>query len=234
MTQRFGNPLQQDDSDDAAICVTLSLPLDLATVIRQRAQQLGQPPAQVMIEALRQQLGVSQPTSSAASTVTLSSQTLSSEEVQAIAARLAALETLVPKVEQLEATVAALVSQSHDRNQPQWAIAAGEHTEPEPASSPSARSTLLPAAGASLEQCPQCNHRLGPPLKASGRQVCSKCGWTNKPRRATIEVKPVNLSADELQQLLSQATEESLENMKLSNKQDAKLLRGQQFPFFGR
>jgi ribosomal protein S27AE len=36
------------------------------------------------------------------------------------------------------------------------------------------------------ENCPQCGSKLNPPLK-SGRQICSNCGWTNKPKQA-IEV----------------------------------------------
>ena len=31
------------------------------------------------------------------------------------------------------------------------------------------------------QTCPKCSNQLNPPL-ASGRRVCSKCGWTNQPR----------------------------------------------------
>ncbi|MBW4537069.1 MAG: type IV pilin-like G/H family protein [Pleurocapsa minor HA4230-MV1] len=34
----------------------------------------------------------------------------------------------------------------------------------------------------SPENCPQCGKKLAPPFKSSGRQVCSGCGWTNKPK----------------------------------------------------
>ncbi|MEN9869367.1 MAG: hypothetical protein RLZZ171_350, partial [Cyanobacteriota bacterium] len=30
------------------------------------------------------------------------------------------------------------------------------------------------------ENCPQCEKKLAPPFKSSGRQVCSGCGWTNQ------------------------------------------------------
>lgn len=33
-----------------------------------------------------------------------------------------------------------------------------------------------------LENCPKCSHELGAPLKSSGRQVCMKCGWSDKPK----------------------------------------------------
>jgi hypothetical protein len=33
-----------------------------------------------------------------------------------------------------------------------------------------------------LETCAQCGGNLAPPLKSSGRQVCSYCGWTDKKR----------------------------------------------------
>lgn len=46
----------------------------------------------------------------------------------------------------------------------------------------------------SPENCPQCGKKLAPPFKSSGRQVCSGCGWTNKPKVAKSEAvsKPIN------------------------------------------
>jgi hypothetical protein len=31
-----------------------------------------------------------------------------------------------------------------------------------------------------MENCPKCNAKLAPPLKSSGRQICSACGWAEK------------------------------------------------------
>jgi uncharacterized membrane protein len=33
-----------------------------------------------------------------------------------------------------------------------------------------------------VENCPQCSSKLSPPLKSSGHQICSSCGWTDKKR----------------------------------------------------
>jgi hypothetical protein len=35
----------------------------------------------------------------------------------------------------------------------------------------------------SLDSCPQCNKKLPPPFKSSGRQVCIGCGWTDIPNK---------------------------------------------------
>lgn len=40
------------------------------------------------------------------------------------------------------------------------------------------------------ENCPKCEKKLPAPFKSSGRQVCSGCGWTNKPTNS----KQVNTS----------------------------------------
>lgn len=67
-----------------------------------------------------------------------------------------------------------------------------------------------------LEICPQCNRKLGAPLKSSGRQVCMKCGWSDRPRQVsqpTTEKAP-ELSFVDIQKLLGKAAEESKENMK--------------------
>ena len=83
-----------------------------------------------------------------------------------------------------------------------------------PASIPS---TLTePAAEPYLEVCPKCNHRLNPPFKATGRQVCVKCNWSDQPRN--LLQKGEAIGTVDLKQLLEQATVESLDNMKPRNK----------------
>lgn len=46
-----------------------------------------------------------------------------------------------------------------------------------------------------LEDCPQCNSKL-PPRLATGRVVCSKCGWTNQPKnnsnQGLAQGRPIN------------------------------------------
>jgi len=89
-----------------------------------------------------------------------------------------------------------------------------------------------------LEQCPKCNYRLGLPLKSSGRQVCAKCGWTDKPRQkfadqpvgtppATAKpatAKPAtSMSPHDIQKILEQAAAQALNNMKPKGKQDPNL-----------
>jgi ribosomal protein S27AE len=79
------------------------------------------------------------------------------------------------------------------------------------------------------EICPKCSNRLGPPLKSSGRQICIKCGWTDKPKSSLSlqqdEALPRAASASaslpdyELKKLLDQAASESLNNMKPKRKQ---------------
>jgi DNA-binding helix-hairpin-helix protein with protein kinase domain len=46
-----------------------------------------------------------------------------------------------------------------------------------------------------LKNCPQCETELHPPLKSSGRQVCTSCGWSNIKRdsEADSEPQPENL-----------------------------------------
>ncbi|NJO51551.1 MAG: hypothetical protein HC840_21365 [Leptolyngbyaceae cyanobacterium RM2_2_4] len=78
------------------------------------------------------------------------------------------------------------------------------------------------------ETCPQCSSRLGSPLKSSGRQICAKCGWTDKPKgtvsqkpEASRSVAPTAASlADYEKELLDQAASESLNNMKPKRKQE--------------
>lgn len=56
-----------------------------------------------------------------------------------------------------------------------------------------------------LDTCPQCSNNLAPPMKSSGRQVCSSCGWTDKKRELTLPSdephnEPAISSDDEKQQ----------------------------------
>lgn len=79
------------------------------------------------------------------------------------------------------------------------------------------------------EICPKCSNRLRPPLQSSGRQICIKCGWTDKPKGSISfqqdEALPraasasVSLPDYELKKLLDQAASESLNNMKPKRKQ---------------
>lgn len=41
-----------------------------------------------------------------------------------------------------------------------------------------------------LENCLQCGSKLSPPLKSSGRQVCSSCGWMDKKRTQNEGLQP--------------------------------------------
>ncbi|HEY9640706.1 MAG TPA: hypothetical protein V6C57_09485 [Coleofasciculaceae cyanobacterium] len=84
------------------------------------------------------------------------------------------------------------------------------------------QSTAPPAPQMPLEQCPNCSHKLHPPLKASGRQVCVKCGWSNRPYSGQLveqRVEAAPLPDLDLHQLLERAAIESLDNMKPRKKQ---------------
>lgn len=83
-----------------------------------------------------------------------------------------------------------------------------------------------------LESCPKCSHRLGPPLKSSGRQVCMKCGWASRPRtsagaakskkRSLTKTPPRDdISPMEIQKILAEAAEKSLNNMKSRNSEES-------------
>lgn len=37
-----------------------------------------------------------------------------------------------------------------------------------------------------LEFCPRCSHKLGPPFR-SGRQVCMKCAWSDRPKESQVK-----------------------------------------------
>ena len=86
-----------------------------------------------------------------------------------------------------------------------------------PASIPSTLAQPETNSEINLEQCPKCSHRLNPPLKTSGRQVCVKCGWSDKPRNPLQEGGAIGEM--DLRQLLEQAAVESLDNMKSRKKQ---------------
>lgn len=87
----------------------------------------------------------------------------------------------------------------------------GQENQP-PASIPS---TL--ASG----RCPQCQTPLAPPLQSSGRQVCMKCGWTNKPRHSNPTPTVAESAALETEEptdidllnLVEKAASEALRNM---------------------
>jgi ribosomal protein S27AE len=181
--------------------VTLKLPADVAMALSQRAKQLGQLPSQVLVDAVRLGLGLSQIES--ARTV---------DEWQQVHDRLAALEALVPIVYHLQALVEPRLLERPDPS------AFPDSAFPDSALTDAA--TLSPAVspaketGGMRDRCPRCDHRLGPPLKASGRQVCGKCGWSDKPRRPESADIAADLAPDDVSRLLSQAAQESLNNMK--------------------
>lgn len=71
-----------------------------------------------------------------------------------------------------------------------------------------------------LESCPKCSHKLAPPLKSSGRQICMKCGWSDRPKgiassKPVTQVQPrEDVSPLEIQKILAEATETAKNNMK--------------------
>ncbi|MBD1909968.1 hypothetical protein [Leptolyngbya sp. FACHB-16] len=71
-----------------------------------------------------------------------------------------------------------------------------------------------------LESCPKCSHKLAPPLKSSGRQICMKCGWSDRPRGASGAKPPTkvqpreDISQMEIKKILAEATEKAKQNMK--------------------
>jgi ribosomal protein S27AE len=196
-------PAPQENQPDApaAVSVTLKLPADVATMLSQRAKQLGQLPSQVLVEALR--LGLSQ----------LESPELhrTAAEWQQVQNRLAELEALVPTIHRLQALVEQLLEQ------PRSGFEAEPFSAfPDELVLTAATSATAPADGMTghRDRCPRCDHRLGPPLKASGRQVCGKCGWSDKPRPTGSSEVATDVPPDDLSRLLAQAAQESLNNMK--------------------
>lgn len=41
-----------------------------------------------------------------------------------------------------------------------------------------------------LENCPKCDQKLPSPFKSSGRQVCSKCGWSSSSNQTNSKSEP--------------------------------------------
>jgi len=216
----------------AAKSVTLSLPSDIITALDRLSKKSGQPQSHLLIAALRRGLGLSR---SAPAEVTQAA-------FQQLADRLAALETLPQRVEQLEAQLNRgqqnqFVTEDTSQRQPQTARS---QSMPMPVALP-LNHTLIPdlaedqTATPLLETCPKCDRKLGAPLKTSGRLVCGKCGWTDKPRLVSGAVNAgVELPPDELRQLLEQATTEALTNMKPKSKQNPEPPTGKRFPLFDR
>jgi hypothetical protein len=231
--------------------VTLYLPSDVVAAIAQLAQQSGKDQTQLLIEALRQGLGLTSGSHSPALTLAQ------------IVDRLTVLESLPQRVKRLEAKVNHLATPKEPARS-QMAVPTPTPTPapaptPAPTPAPSAESTspvvtpdrlpdrppsppssLLPSAvvleetDAPPEQCPKCEYKLGAPLKATGRQVCAKCGWTNKPRSSN---STKDLPVDDLKQLLDQAAVDALTNMKPKGKQNPDKDSGTggiRFPLFGR
>ncbi len=64
------------------------------------------------------------------------------------------------------------------------------------------------------ENCPKCGKKLPPPFKSSGRQVCSGCGWSNKPKVAKTESSPAKKEIKPL--LLPKKAEENVPTSKLN------------------
>ncbi len=66
------------------------------------------------------------------------------------------------------------------------------------------------------ENCPQCKKKLPPPFKSSGRQVCSGCGWTNKPKSAKVSPLSVQKNVEPLPQPEAETKQEPVVSTKLN------------------
>ncbi|NEQ26905.1 MAG: hypothetical protein F6K28_49365 [Microcoleus sp. SIO2G3] len=181
--------------------VTLNLPIDVIAAIIRLSRELEQPQSEVLVNALRRGLAF------------LEAEPAPSVDLAQLVDRVAALESLPAQVAGLAAEVDRL---RQDSQKP-----------------PAELSVDLPVAPAAIipsqaEHCPRCNHPLNAPLKSSGRQVCIKCGWTNKPR--TPDATTEDLPPDQLQRLLDRAAAEAIANMK--PKKSAP--EPKKFPFGGR
>lgn len=213
--------------------ITLMLPADILAAIRQRAQQSGASPKQVLIAALRSGLhlnGAHDPNgandlnrANDLNNAAVAPLAPSQPQWQEVMQRLAALEALLPTVKALEAKLEhrLQLEQTHEDesvvDRPDLAAALEAHwaAVPSAVESSAAESSAAESSPiAVLDHCPKCNHRLGPPLKASGRQVCGRCGWSNKPRRAMPDEVAGDVAPDDLQKIVAQAAQESLINMK--------------------
>jgi hypothetical protein len=242
----YPNFLMNDKSESSqdlptASSVTLYLPSDVVTAIAQLAQQSGKDQTQLLIEVLRQGLGLIPASHSPVLTLAQ------------IVDRLTVLESLPQRVKRLEAKVNHLATPKEPARS-QMAVPAptpapaprAESTSPvvapdrlpdrppSPPSPPHLSALVLEETDAPPEQCPKCEHKLGAPLKATGRQVCAKCGWTNKPRSSN---STKDLPVDDLKQLLDQAAVDALTNMKPKGKQNPDKDSGTggiRFPLFGR
>lgn len=183
-------------SQSPTVPVMLQLPRDLALLVSQRAKQQRRSPAEVLLEALR--LAFTETTNPSAQT----------PDWQQMLDQLAKIEPLVSQVNELEAKIDRLL---HTQTSAQPGPTARDRANPLPAESSASRQSQTGEGG---DRCPNCQHRLGPPIKASGRRVCMQCGWSDKPRRAVAESTAVEPAPDEdLTSLLSQAAEQSLTNM---------------------
>lgn len=168
------------DSKPSTKAVTLHLPIDIVASIARLSRELEQPQSEILVNALRRGLEF------------LSLQSEPTPDLAQLVDRISALEALPAQVAELAAEVDRLLQAS--------AQLPVEERPNRPA----------PAAPVEVDCCPRCNHKLNAPLKSSGRQVCIKCGWTNKPRAATS----ADPAPDELQQLLNQAAADAIANMK--------------------
>lgn len=239
-------PAEALEPSPQTITVTLELPVKVMAAIQQRIHQTGQAPSQIVAAALYQLWGLESDSEENPAPVRW-------EHLKQLSDRLSALEKLPKQVAALEQKVRLLTqSPSFQPPQPQPpappappAQTAQQALRPLRANQPEAGQDVQPAQlrtqGTSstassppleqpLEQCPQCDRSLGPPLKSSGRQVCAQCGWSNKPRVAHA-FPGTELPSDELQRLLSQAASESLQNMKPRKKQEEPPKPKPPFPF---
>jgi hypothetical protein len=221
----------------------------LVTAIAQRVQP-GQTPADVIVALLRSALqgGTELPN-------------------EVLLARIAQLETLLPRIEALEQaiakpdptfTAASRIERSQPIEQSKQAITDSNTAESAPtqassssdtqssshtqSNSPQSNSMVaqlwlqtsqdqhppasIPSTLMPLTHCPKCDNPLAPPLKASGRQVCMQCGWSDQPRcvfgktEPRVNPKPAapstetDLAETDLMRLMAQATAASLDNMK--------------------
>ncbi|MBD2088722.1 hypothetical protein H6F67_02450 [Microcoleus sp. FACHB-1515] len=167
--------------------VTLHLPIEIVASIARLSRELEQPQSEILVYALRRGLEF------------LSLQSEPSSDWAQLADRLTALEALPAQVAELQAEVDRLLQTSAQASAAS-AVNGGVPNPDRPA----------PAAPVEVDRCPRCDHKLNAPLKSSGRQVCIKCGWTNKPRTAAS----ADPAPDEIQRLLNQAAADAIANMK--------------------
>lgn len=149
------------DLEARSISVTLKLPPDVVAMITQRAKQFGQSPSEVLVNAIRIGLG------SRPELTNFQIPPQQSPEWQQLVDRLSVLEMLIPQVKVLEDKVNQLLAGSSPASWPadaDWQTSIAQ-TAPLPDLPPLNDENW----SGLLDQCPKCNHRLGPPLKSSGR-----------------------------------------------------------------